>query len=60
MSESKPSPDDICDWLIEYEIPPLRAIYFAEAADCTEQEARDLVTAQESLWRIREITRKPK
>jgi hypothetical protein len=44
------------NWKIEYEIPPLRAIYFADADDCTESEARALVKKEYPLWRIRNVT----
>lgn len=42
-------------WLIEYEIPPLRAIYQAEADGCSEEEIRKIVSEEEPLWRIRRL-----
>ncbi len=44
-----------CNWRIEYEIPPLRAIYMAEAGPCTEAEAREQVKTEQPLWRIRKM-----
>lgn len=44
-----------CNWRIEYEIPPLRAIYFAEIDDCTEAEARDAIAKEQPRWRIRKL-----
>lgn len=46
-----------CNWWIEYEIPPLRAIYTAEAGPCTEAEAREQVKTEQPLWRIRKMKR---
>lgn len=46
-----------CNWTIEYEIPPLRAIYHAEATDCTELEAMMMVSKEQPRWRIRKMTR---
>lgn len=46
-----------CSWKIEYEIPPLRAIYFAEVDNCTESEAREMVYTEHPNWRIRKITK---
>lgn len=47
------------NWIIEYEIPPLRAIYHAAADNCTEQEVRSMVEEQQPMWRIRKITESP-
>jgi hypothetical protein len=44
------------NWRIEYEIPPLRAIYHAVAEFCTEAEAREMVRKEQPGWRIRKIT----
>jgi len=44
------------NWLIEYEIPPLRAIYHATAENCTEERARMAVLVKQPLWRIRKMT----
>ena len=45
---------------IEYEIPPLRAIYFAQF-DCderaTDQQIRAFIRKENPLWRIRKILR---
>lgn len=46
------------NWLIEYEIPPLRAVYFAEIDKCTESEVRELVKKEQPLWKIRKLTPK--
>jgi hypothetical protein len=43
------------NWRIECEIPPLRAIYHAEAHDCTKSEATEAIKAHQPLWRIRKI-----
>jgi len=43
------------DWIIEYEIPPLRAIYTAEASSFSEAELREDIRVQQPLWRIRKI-----
>lgn len=42
-------------WHIEYEIPPLRAIYTAMANVDSEAAARELVAKEQPLWRIRKI-----
>jgi hypothetical protein len=42
-------------WRIEYEIPPLRAIYFAEMDADTKSEVEEAVREQEPLWRIRKL-----
>lgn len=42
-------------WKIEYEIPPLRAIYFAEMDAENEAEVREAVAEWEPLWRIRKL-----
>lgn len=44
-------------WVIEYEIPPMRAIYFAWAINSTEDEAREMVRKEQPLWRIRKVQR---
>lgn len=46
-----------CNWTIEYEIPPLRAIYTAEGGPGTEAEVREQVKTEQPLWRIRKMTR---
>lgn len=43
-------------WNVEYEIPPLRAIYNAEGGPCTEEELREQIKTEQPLWRIRKIT----
>lgn len=43
-------------WKIEYEIPPLRAIYWAYMEAETEDKVRDAVKEWEPLWRIRRLT----
>lgn len=40
---------------IEYEIPPLRAIYHCECDAETEQEARDTFKREQPLGRIRKV-----
>lgn len=50
-------PNLMCNWKIEYEIPPLRAIYFAEAENCTEAQAREMVRTEQPLWKIRKMER---
>lgn len=45
------------EYRIEYEIPPLRAIYFAEITAGSEADAREVVTALEPKWRIRKIVK---
>ena len=42
---------------IEYEIPPLRAIYIAEAGPCTFAEACEQVKTEQPLWHIRNMKR---
>lgn len=44
------------NWRIEYEIPPLRAIYYAEADDYTESELREALALHQPMWRIRKLT----
>jgi hypothetical protein len=44
------------NWKIEYEIPPLRAIYYCMVEDCTEEEARSAFATQQPMWRIRKLT----
>ena len=46
------------NWCIEYEIPPLRAIYRAEIDNCTMDEAREVVKREQPMWRIRKLVRK--
>lgn len=41
---------------IEYEIPPMRAIYLAYCDADSEQDARDFIAENEPLWRIRKVT----
>lgn len=48
--------DTRSNWKIEYEIPPLRAIYECAADDCTEAEAREVVRTVHHHWRIRKVT----
>lgn len=43
-------------WKIEYEVPPMRAIYFAEVDNCTEATAREIVAKAKPLWQIRKLT----
>lgn len=43
---------------VEYEIPPMRAIYLAECDAESEQEAREFIAENEPLWRIRKIKSK--
>jgi hypothetical protein len=46
-------------WKIEYEIPPLRAIYFAEMDTddmFTEAEVTEFVREREPLWHIRRMS----
>jgi hypothetical protein len=42
-------------WKVEYEIPPLRAIYLAECDAVSEEEVKQIVTKEEPLWRIRKL-----
>ncbi len=43
-------------WLVEYEIPPLRAIYLAECDAKTEADVRVEIARDYPEWRIRKIT----
>jgi len=43
-------------WTIEYEIPPLRAIYWATVDAESEEQVRVSVAEYEPRWRIRKIT----
>lgn len=43
-------------WKIEYEIPPLRAIYWAYTEAKDEDEVRAIVKKWEPMWRIRRLT----
>lgn len=45
-------------WYIEYEIPPLRAIYRAEMQNLTMDEVKEVIAKEQPLWRIRKLTRK--
>ncbi len=49
----------VVTWLVEYEIPPLRAIYQCEVDHNSEQEAQEYVKALQPTWRIRKITLRP-
>ena len=42
-------------WKVEYEIPPLRAIYFAEVDAETEAEVWTIVPKEQPTWRIRKV-----
>ena len=44
------------NWRVEYEIPPLRAIYYAEADNCTESELCEAIAVFQPRWRIRNVT----
>jgi DnaJ-class molecular chaperone len=44
------------NWLIEYEIPPLRAIYHAQMSEATEDEVRAQCAAQSPPWTVRKLT----
>lgn len=49
-------------WLIEYEIPPLRAIYMIELPEvspCTESEVVKIVQERFPHWKVRKAVRKP-
>ena len=44
------------DWRIEYEIPPLRAIYHAQAELMTKDEIEAEIAKQNPPWTIRKLT----
>lgn len=41
---------------IEYEVPPLRAIYRCECDAESEQQARDFIGSEKPLWKIRKVS----
>ncbi len=43
------------EWLVEYEIPPLRAIYRAECTAEDEDQVRSIVAKEQPRWNIRKI-----
>lgn len=58
-AESEPTETSaVVYWEIEYEIPPLRAIYNTECtAPLTEGELRQSVEAHQPMWKIRKLTK---
>jgi len=47
------------NFVVEYEVPPLRAIYQQSYSALSVKEIRDYIKANNSLWRVRKITRPP-
>lgn len=43
-------------WTVEYEIPPMRGIYWATFTAESEQSLRESITREQPRWVIRAIT----
>lgn len=44
-------------WVIQYEIPPMRAVYFTLVKYYTEEKVREMVKKEHPLWKIRQVSK---